>query len=123
MCYACAQIVTQLLTLLRYGDVFVRVSLCTRFATVFSLSFSNMHNPQHFHFRLGSYMYVCICTFCDYGMCPSFLLTSFHIILNSFSQSPTFISSIPFHEFSHHSQFLFAIPNNSILLAVCVFLG
>jgi hypothetical protein len=46
MCYTCAQIVTQSPTLLGYGDVFVHVSLCTRFAIVFSLSFSNMHTQR-----------------------------------------------------------------------------
>jgi hypothetical protein len=113
MCYTCAQIVTQLPTLLGYGDVFVRVSLCTRFAIVFSLSLSNMHNPQHFHFRLEIFL-ICMCAYvhlvimvCAPVSFPQvftsfstrfhnpqhfylqFLFMSFHIILNSFLQSPT----------------------------------
>jgi len=90
MCYTCAQIVTQLPTILGYGDAFVRVSLCTRFAIVFSLSFSNMHNPQHFHFRLE------ILLICSVHM---YILWLWYVL------------QFPSHNFSHHSQLLFKILN------------
>jgi len=94
MCYTCAQIVTQLPTILGYGDAFVRVSLCTRFAIVFSLSFSNMHNPQHFHFRLEKFfLYVCV---------HMYILWLCYVL------------QFPSRKFSHHSQLLFKIPNISI---------